>query len=719
MLCPYHPDFDATHGKLVFAAVKDTSKVSPLEATPLCFRSESSDDKQVASTPEEWPGPGLEPDSLLDDDLAQPLQFAIPDFTDVGKTLPEVPKDSPAYKDSTELCVEFGDLFKNRPGLCESMEHSIPLTDSAPIVQRVRPLPHKWRAEVQEQLKEIEELGVIKLSTSAYKFPWVFAAKKNGKVRICIDYRALNNVSKVDAYPVPRPDDVQEHLAGATIFSTPDLRSGYWQLKVRPSDRHKTAFRLGRGFPLYEWNRMPFGSSSAPVSFQRLMDYVVGEFDFVRVYLDDILVFSRTPEEYVKHLRLVFKALFDAGLTLSGEKCSLGLRKVVYLGHVYGADGMSPDPTKVDSLAGYYRHFIPHYSDRARCLQELLKASAKDEVFTDDSWYDIHDQAFVDLKQALIASDASDYAMGGVLQQDDHRPLQWLEKATSQKLQRWLLALQQYKFTVVYVPASKNAAADAVSRVRLDPSMTERSHLHVPGAHAVVLTPAFSFADLLEAQKNDGILSQLASRVQDATPLSRTEFKGPDFISYERAWKTLDVCDGLLVRERFHEDVGHVGAPRLLGKVQTLAYWPCMAEDIENKKSKPPPAPLMPVPIGQVQNMLFDPEAFARYISHTRAMIQDKVNECVTQAAMSYKASYNAKSRERLARANKLSPRWEGEWYVLKALPSLENKTVEIPFNQKKFRLWYWIYYGKRRLRHLRRVRLLEIYLISMDQKFL
>ncbi|KAF4752107.1 hypothetical protein FOZ62_029556, partial [Perkinsus olseni] len=365
-----------------------------------------------------------------------------------------------------------------------------------------------------------------------------------------------------------------------------------------------------------------------------------------------------------------------------------------------------------------------------------------------------------------------------------HRPLQWLEKATSQKLQRWLLALQQYKFTVVYVP-SKNAVADALSRVRLDSSLVERSHLHVPGAHAVVLTPAFSFADLLEAQKDDGILTQVASRVQDATPLSRTELKGPDFISYKRVWKTLDVCDGLLVRERFHDDVGHVGAARLLEKVQTLAYWPCMAEDIEkyvsscdgclnSKKSRPPPAPLMPVPIGllgvkksrssvyhpignglverfnqtflkmlrvhvetthdwyqhlgslvwfyntsihsstkaspfylmygrdppdlwfpslgQVQNMLFDPEAFARYISHTRAMIQDKVNECVTQAAMSYKASYNAKSRERqfrpgmrvrletlgLARANKLSPRWEGEWYVLKALPNLENKTVEV-----------------------------------------
>ncbi|KAF4646652.1 hypothetical protein FOL47_005842, partial [Perkinsus chesapeaki] len=100
-------NFDATHGKLVFAAVKDTSKVNPLEATPFCFRSETADEDKVASIPEQWPGPGIEPDSLLDDDLAQALQFAVPDFTDVGKTLPVVSKDSPAYDDLTKLCNEF------------------------------------------------------------------------------------------------------------------------------------------------------------------------------------------------------------------------------------------------------------------------------------------------------------------------------------------------------------------------------------------------------------------------------------------------------------------------------------------------------------------------------------------------------------------------------------------------------------------------------------
>ncbi|KAF4646793.1 hypothetical protein FOL47_005652, partial [Perkinsus chesapeaki] len=160
-------------------------------------------------------------------------------------------------------------------------------------------------------------------------------------------------------------------------------------------------------------------------------------------------------------------------------------------------------------------------------------------------------------------------------------------------------------------------------------------HVRAPGSNAVVLSPTFSFAELLDAQKEDVVVSQVASRVQDDTPLSRAELKGPDFIPYKRVWKTLDVCDGLLVRQvrpsiytgpiwvpvvpsslrplmiqRFHDDVGHVGAPKLLEKIQTLGYWPCMAEDIEryvsscdgclnSKKSKPSPAPLMPVPIGR------------------------------------------------------------------------------------------------------------------------
>ncbi|KAF4727863.1 hypothetical protein FOZ62_019855, partial [Perkinsus olseni] len=182
-----------------------------------------------------------------------------------------------------------------------------------------RPVPHKWREDIEAQLHEMEELGVIRRSTSAWRFPCVYVPKKNGKVRMCVDYRKLNQACHTEAYPVPRPDDVQEHLSHAKVFSTLDLRSGYWQLPVRPEDQHKTAFCPGPGFPLYEWCRMPFGLASAPATFQRLMDMVLGHLPFVRVYLDDVLVFSRSHEEHLRHLEEVFRLLEEANLTIAGD----------------------------------------------------------------------------------------------------------------------------------------------------------------------------------------------------------------------------------------------------------------------------------------------------------------------------------------------------------------------------------------------------------------
>ncbi|KAF4733599.1 hypothetical protein FOZ63_024047, partial [Perkinsus olseni] len=142
---------------------------------------------------------------------------------------------------------------------------------------------------------------------------------------------------------------------------------------------------------------MPFGLSNAPASFQRLMDLVLGRFDFVRIYLDDILVFSRSQEEHLRHLTLVFNAIREAGLTLAGDKCFIGLDSVTYLGHCFSAAGMSPDKAKVQvisswpiprtatdlrsflGLAGYYRHFIPHFADRSKVLQQLQTACNKDD----------------------------------------------------------------------------------------------------------------------------------------------------------------------------------------------------------------------------------------------------------------------------------------------------------------------------------------------------
>ncbi|KAF4646541.1 hypothetical protein FOZ61_005680, partial [Perkinsus olseni] len=169
--------------------------------------------------------------------------------------------------------------------------------------ERIRPLPHRWREEVTAMLQEMESLGVIRRSTSPWRYPCVFVPKKNGKVRMCIDYRGLNRLCETEAYPVPRPDDVQEHLGNAKYFTTLDLRSGYWQVPVRPEDQAKTAFCPGPGFPLYEWLRMPFGLASAPATFQRLMDSIVGDLPFVKCYLDDLLIYSSSMEEHLDHLR--------------------------------------------------------------------------------------------------------------------------------------------------------------------------------------------------------------------------------------------------------------------------------------------------------------------------------------------------------------------------------------------------------------------------------
>ena len=143
---------------------------------------------------------------------------------------------------------------------------------------------------------------------------------------------------------------MQDKLEGSAVFSILDLQSGYWQLPVHPVDRPKTAFSPGPGMGLFQFTRMPFGLSNAPGSFQRLMDKVCRGLPFVTTYLDDVLIHSATIEQHKTHLRAVFQRLQQAGLTLRGKKCQLGLTKVAYLGHVFSSHGMSPDGKKVDAI---------------------------------------------------------------------------------------------------------------------------------------------------------------------------------------------------------------------------------------------------------------------------------------------------------------------------------------------------------------------------------
>ncbi|KFD59235.1 hypothetical protein M514_28586, partial [Trichuris suis] len=163
----------------------------------------------------------------------------------------------------------------------------------------------------------------------------------------------LNKRTKRDSYPLPLPDEVQARLRNATIFSVLDLHSGFWQLPVRPEDVEKTAFSPGSGLGMFEFLRMPFGLSNGPSSFQRLMDVVLEGCDQALVYVDDILIFSDTVAKHKSDLRAVFERLRKAGLTLRGSKCRIGVSSVTYLGHVFSAAGMQPDPSKMESIVNW------------------------------------------------------------------------------------------------------------------------------------------------------------------------------------------------------------------------------------------------------------------------------------------------------------------------------------------------------------------------------
>ena len=305
--------------------------------------------------------------------------------------------------------------------------------------------------------------------------------KKDGSVRFCIDYRRLNEVTVADQYPLPRIDDVLEALHKGRYFAVIDLKSGYWQIPLEEADAPKTAFRTLDG--LYQFNVMPFGLRNAPATFQRLMDVVFSGMKWkgLLVYMDDIVVYSETPEEHLALLEDVLKRLAMAGLKLNPKKTVLVAKEVNYLGHVVSFDGIKPNPKKVQAvqsirpptnvrevrmflgLTGYYRKFIPAYATLAGPLHNLTK---KDQVF---EWTAECQKAFELLKQCLITApilaypqrerqsivdcDASADAVGAVLMQktEDGREvaIQYASRSFSEQEKRWT-TMEKEAFAIVW-----------------------------------------------------------------------------------------------------------------------------------------------------------------------------------------------------------------------------------------------------------------------------
>ena len=318
-------------------------------------------------------------------------------------------------------------------GCTNLITHEIPLLDDTPIRQRYRRIPPSEYEVVKEHINQLLGAQVIRESCRPFASPIVLVKKKDGSLRLCVDYRQLNSRTRKDAFPLPRIEESLDALTGARWFSTMDLASGYHQVPVAEADRPKTAFCTP--FGLFEWNRMPFGLCNAPSTFQRLMQRVFGDqqCQSLLLYLDDIVVFSSTFQQHLERLEVVLQRLRHEGLKAKLSKCSFFQPEVRYLGHIISAEGVSTDPSKVEAVAdwkapttilelrsflgfaSYYRRFVEGFAKLAAPLHRLVaelvaSKSRRPERQVVEKWTSEHRQSFEALKAKLTSAPVLAYA---------------------------------------------------------------------------------------------------------------------------------------------------------------------------------------------------------------------------------------------------------------------------------------------------------------------
>ena len=464
-----------------------------------------------------------------------------------------------------KLCEKYDDIIsKNSGDIGKTMlvKMEIDTGNHPPIASKPYTLPLKHYDWVQKEIETLERAGIIERSISPWASPVVIVPKKSAlgeppRRRMCVDYRKINKlqpeVTKADGgkgcislVPLPKIDELYAKLKGYKVFSSLDLRSGYYHIGLKDLSKPKSAFVLS-SLGKYQFNRVPFGLAQAPAYFQKLINDVLKGCNFAMGYLDDIIIYSRSEKEHLEHLEEIFTRLKTAGLKLKLEKCCFFKKHIQYLGHLISADGIQPLPEKLESIAkmpapknpkevkqflelvGYYRKFVPRFTDISRVLTHLTK---KDVEF---KWTPECENCFQILKEFLqqapilrypdpqasytLYTDASKYAYAGILTQhdngtdhpvtyvsrlfrgsqlnwatltkeayaiymsvkklsfyihtakitvrSDHLPLKkFLEKnILNSKVNNWAVELESQNITFEYIPGIRNTLADTLSRL--------------------------------------------------------------------------------------------------------------------------------------------------------------------------------------------------------------------------------------------------------------
>ena len=357
-------------------------------------------------------------------------------------------------EDTEEQIEEVRTLKKKFPRVFEEVmrmpprrdnDHEIDTGNEEPIALKSYRMSPKELDSLKEELDKLMELGYVRPSKSPWAAPVLIVPKKDGALRLCVDYRALNRVTKKHKYPIPRVEELLDRLGNSVVFSSLDLASGYHQIRIQDESIEKTAFTTRYG--QFEYVVMPFGLTNAPATFQNIMNKIFHDMldNFVIIYLDDILVFSKSAKEHKEHLEQVMEVLDNNNFQIKEKKCSFYQEEVRFLGFVVGKNGVSVDPEKVEvirsirapkdvtsvrsflGLVGFYRKFVLGFAEIASPLFNLLKNNAK------FNWTAKEETSFIGLKEALIKAttlslpdfnkdfylitDASGSAVGGILAQ--------------------------------------------------------------------------------------------------------------------------------------------------------------------------------------------------------------------------------------------------------------------------------------------------------------
>ena len=328
---------------------------------------------------------------------------AFEDFVSHQKPeLQDAPIDHKTKLDLEKLLEDNKDAFaedERQIGTTPLIKMSIDTGNNPPVAKRPYTLALKHHDWVKAEIDKLLEAGVIRESDSSWSAPIVVVPKGDGGKRLCVDYRALNKITRTYIWPMPRIEDILAKLGKAKFFTTLDLRSGYHHIAIDEDSIKKTAFCTP--FGKYEYLKVPFGLAQAPSYFQKLMNKVLNGLNFAFAYLDDIIIFSETAEEHMKHIQIIIDRLKAAQLKLKKSKCAFFKKELHYLGHLLTTEGIKPQLEKVKAvhemkpptspkgvrefigMVGFYRKFISRFADAARPLIKLTRRNSK-FTWTDD-----------------------------------------------------------------------------------------------------------------------------------------------------------------------------------------------------------------------------------------------------------------------------------------------------------------------------------------------